>query len=90
MLEGGGPSAGNRENNRSRGSGSLKTTLIFAFLFAGKNADNQFSGKRTGFRRVRSRVVATYGMTRLKIGGASEIAGIFWWRIDMRERISER
>ena len=58
MLEGGGPSAGNRENNRSRGSGSLKTTLIFAFLFAGKNADNQFSGKRTGCRRVRSRVVA--------------------------------
>ncbi len=69
MLEGGGPSAGHRENIRSRGSGKLKTTLIFASLFAGENADdNQFRGKTTGCRRVRSCVVATYGMNRLKIG----------------------
>ena len=89
-LEGGGPSAGNRENNRNMGSGSLNTNLILALLFAGNNADSQFSGKRTGCRRLRSRVVATYGMIRLKIAGAAEIAGSFWRRIEMRERISER
>jgi hypothetical protein len=88
VLEGGGPDAGKRNKKRRRGgSGSLKTTLSLALLFAGENAEIQFSVKRTGCRRLRSRMLATYVVTTVKIGGASEITGMFCWRSETREGV---